>query len=58
MLGIIGKGVLELVGDDVEAVCDNLIRGSRTCVNLHQDALGGEAGSNDLLAGGGQGVVR
>ena len=26
-----GKGVLELIGDDVAAFCDDLVRDSRTC---------------------------
>lgn len=40
-----GKGVLELIGDDVAAFRDGLIEDSRTCADLCQGAVGGEPGT-------------
>jgi DNA-binding ferritin-like protein (Dps family) len=40
-----GKGVLELIGADVAAFCDDLIKGSRTYADLYQESLGGKAGT-------------
>ncbi|TDP96327.1 DUF1048 domain-containing protein [Labedaea rhizosphaerae] len=34
-----GKGVLELVGNDVAAFCDDLIKGSRTFADIYQESL-------------------
>lgn len=34
-----GKGVLELIGDDVAAFCDDLIKDSRTYADLYQESL-------------------
>ncbi|NUT47630.1 MAG: DUF1048 domain-containing protein [Saccharothrix sp.] len=34
-----GRGVLELVGDDVAAFCDGLIKDSTTYADLYQDAV-------------------
>ncbi|MGW4116922.1 DUF1048 domain-containing protein [Actinosynnema sp. NPDC004786] len=34
-----GKGVLELVGDDVAAFCDDLIKDSRTYADLYRESL-------------------
>ncbi|MFE2010457.1 DUF1048 domain-containing protein [Streptomyces sp. NPDC059491] len=39
------KGVLELLGTDVAAFCDDLIKDSRTYADLHQDSLGGGHGT-------------
>ncbi|MEU6676252.1 DUF1048 domain-containing protein [Streptomyces sp. NPDC046853] len=39
-----GKGVLELIGTDVAAFCDDLIKDSRTYADLYQEALGNESG--------------
>jgi DNA-binding ferritin-like protein (Dps family) len=36
-----GKGVLELVGTDVAAFSDDLIKDSRTYADLYQESLGG-----------------
>ncbi|PJJ73557.1 DNA-binding ferritin-like protein (Dps family) [Diaminobutyricimonas aerilata] len=36
-----GKDVLELIGDDVAAFCDELIRDAPTYADLHQRSLGG-----------------
>ncbi|TKK87818.1 DUF1048 domain-containing protein [Herbidospora galbida] len=35
-----GKGVLELIGDDVAAFCDDLIKDSRTYAEIYQESLG------------------
>ncbi|MEU4540480.1 DUF1048 domain-containing protein [Streptosporangium sp. NPDC023825] len=39
-----GKGVLELVGDDVAAFCDGLIKDSRTYADIYQESVGGKTG--------------
>ncbi len=36
-----GKGVLELIGNDVAAFCDDLIKGSRTYSDIYQESIGG-----------------
>jgi DNA-binding ferritin-like protein (Dps family) len=40
-----GKGVLELIGDDVAAFCDGLINDSRTYADIYQESLRGEPGT-------------
>jgi len=40
-----GKGVLELIGEDVAAFCDDLVKDSRTYAEIYQESAGGEAGS-------------
>ena len=40
-----GKGVLELIGNDVAAFCDNLVKDSRTCADIHQESISGEPGT-------------
>lgn len=40
-----GKGVLELIGNDVAAFCDNLVKGSRTYADVCQESNGGEPGT-------------
>ena len=37
-----GKGVLELVGNDVAAFCDDLVEDSRTCADIYQESVSGE----------------
>jgi DNA-binding ferritin-like protein (Dps family) len=38
-----GKGVLELIGDDVAAFCDDLIKDSRTYAELYQESITGKS---------------
>ena len=40
-----GKGVLELIGNDVAAFCDDLVRGSRTNADIYQESISGEPGT-------------
>ncbi|NEE08505.1 DUF1048 domain-containing protein [Streptomyces sp. SID7499] len=40
-----GKGVLELIGADVAAFCDDLIKDSPTYADAYQEAIGGEPGA-------------
>lgn len=40
-----GKGVLELIGNDVAAFCDDLVKDSRTHADVSQDSLSGEHGT-------------
>jgi DNA-binding ferritin-like protein (Dps family) len=35
-----GKGVLELIGNDVAAFCDDLVKGSRTDMDVHRACSG------------------
>ncbi|GIH04141.1 hypothetical protein Rhe02_22080 [Rhizocola hellebori] len=35
-----GKGVLQLIGNDVAAFCDDLIKDSRTYADIYQESLG------------------
>ncbi len=39
-----GKGVLELIGTDVAAFCDDLIKDSRTYAELYQESVAKEPG--------------
>ncbi len=39
------KGVLELIGDDVAAFCDDLIKDSRTYADIYQESINGVGGS-------------
>ena len=39
-----GKGVLELIGNDVAAFCDDLIKNSRTNADIYQESIGGAGG--------------
>ena len=34
------KGVLELIGNDVAAFCDDLVKDSRTCADIIQESTG------------------
>ncbi|MEU2074358.1 DUF1048 domain-containing protein [Streptomyces sp. NPDC013489] len=40
-----GRGVLELIGTDVAAFCDDLVRDSRTYADVYQESLGGGTGA-------------
>ena len=40
-----GKGVLELIGDDVAAFCDDLVKDSRTYADVYQESISGEPGT-------------
>jgi DNA-binding ferritin-like protein (Dps family) len=40
-----GKGVLELMGNDVAAFCDDLIRDSRAHADIYQRSISGEPGT-------------
>jgi DNA-binding ferritin-like protein (Dps family) len=42
---VAGKGVLELIGDDVAAFCDDLIKDSRTYADIYQESISGEPGT-------------
>jgi len=37
-----GKGVLELIGNDVAAFCDDLVKDSRTYADIYQESISGE----------------
>lgn len=39
------KGVLELIGKDVAAFCDDLIKDSRTYADIYQESIKGKAGT-------------
>ncbi len=39
-----GKGVLELIGSDVAAFCDGLIKDSRTYADVYQESVSREPG--------------
>jgi DNA-binding ferritin-like protein (Dps family) len=40
-----GKGVLELIGNDVAAFCDDLVKDSRTYADIYQESISGEHGT-------------
>ncbi|RKS08375.1 DNA-binding ferritin-like protein (Dps family) [Nocardiopsis sp. Huas11] len=40
-----GKGVLELIGPDVAAFCDDLIKDTRTYADVYQESLAQERGT-------------
>lgn len=40
-----GKGVLELIGNDVAAFCDDLVKDSRTCADIYQESISGKPGA-------------
>ncbi|MGK5552694.1 DUF1048 domain-containing protein [Actinomadura kijaniata] len=42
-----GKGVLELLGDDVAAFCDDLIKDSRTYADIYQESINKKSGTAD-----------
>ncbi|WP_410608065.1 DUF1048 domain-containing protein [Amycolatopsis sp. lyj-109] len=39
-----GRGVLEVIGEDVAAFCDDLIKDSRTYADRYQESINGESG--------------
>lgn len=39
------KGVLELIGNDVAAFCDDLVKDSRTYADIYQESINGEPGT-------------
>lgn len=40
-----GKGVLRLIGHDVAAFCDDLVKDSRTYADVYQESIGGNPGT-------------
>ena len=42
-----GKGVLELVGNDVAAFCDDLIKDARTYADVYQESISGKPGTDE-----------
>jgi DNA-binding ferritin-like protein (Dps family) len=40
-----GKGVVELIGNDVAAFCDDLVKDSRTYADIYQESISGEPGT-------------
>ncbi|MCM1943515.1 DUF1048 domain-containing protein [Streptomyces sp. G3] len=40
-----GKGVLELIGTDAAAFCDDLIKDTPTYADVYQESIGGEPGA-------------
>ncbi|MEV5839866.1 DUF1048 domain-containing protein [Nocardia sp. NPDC052112] len=38
------KGVMELLGNDVAAFCDDLVKDSRTYADIYQESVGKEVG--------------
>ena len=42
-----GKGVLELIGNDVAAFCDDLIKDSRTYADVYQESISGRPGTDN-----------
>ena len=47
-----GTGVRQLIGDDVAAFCDDLIKDSRTYAEVYQESVGGESGGEEPGAAG------
>ncbi|WP_327112410.1 DUF1048 domain-containing protein [Nocardia sp. NBC_01730] len=39
-----GKGVIELIGNDVAAFCDDLVKDSKTYAEIYQDSISEEIG--------------
>ncbi|MFD5558047.1 DUF1048 domain-containing protein [Streptomyces sp. NPDC127068] len=42
-----GKGVLQLIGSDVAAFCDELIKDSRTYADVYQESVNGASGTTE-----------
>jgi DNA-binding ferritin-like protein (Dps family) len=40
-----GKGVLELIGSDVAAFCDGLVKDSPTYADIYQESISGKPGT-------------
>ncbi|MFD3649478.1 DUF1048 domain-containing protein [Streptomyces cyaneofuscatus] len=43
--GAAGKGVLELIGTDVAAFCDDLVKDSRTYADVYQESISRKTGA-------------
>ncbi|MGI5488775.1 DUF1048 domain-containing protein [Microtetraspora malaysiensis] len=39
------RGILELIGNDVAAFCDDLIKDSRTYADIYQESVSGKSGT-------------
>jgi DNA-binding ferritin-like protein (Dps family) len=42
-----GKGVLELIGNDVAAFCDDLLKDTPTYADIYQESISGEPGTTE-----------
>jgi DNA-binding ferritin-like protein (Dps family) len=42
-----GRGVLELLGNDVAAFCDELIKDSRTYADIYQESISRKSGTTE-----------
>ncbi|MEV0364698.1 DUF1048 domain-containing protein [Nocardia fusca] len=42
---VAGKGVIELIGNDVAAFCDDLIKDSPTYADIYQESVGKDIGN-------------
>ncbi|MEU8301810.1 DUF1048 domain-containing protein [Micromonospora sp. NPDC048909] len=42
-----GKGVLELIGTDVAAFCDDLVKDSPTYADVYQESISGNPGTDE-----------
>lgn len=42
-----GKGVLELIGNDVAAFCDDLVKDTRTFADVYQESISGKSGTDE-----------
>ena len=42
-----GKGVLQLIGNDVAAFCDDLIKDSRTNADIYQESISEKPGTTE-----------
>jgi DNA-binding ferritin-like protein (Dps family) len=42
-----GKGVIELIGNDIAAFCDGLIKNSPTYADIYQESVSGERGTTE-----------
>jgi DNA-binding ferritin-like protein (Dps family) len=42
-----GKGVLELIGSDVAAFCDDLVKDSRTYADVFRESISGKPGADE-----------
>jgi DNA-binding ferritin-like protein (Dps family) len=44
---VAGRGVLEFIGHDVAAFCDDLIKDSRTYADIYQESIRREPGTTE-----------
>ncbi|MGW7542328.1 DUF1048 domain-containing protein [Streptomyces sp. NPDC054770] len=42
-----GRGVLELIGNDVAAFCDGLVKDSRTYADIYQESVSRKSGTTE-----------